>query len=63
MRRHPGTGILLSFACKDLIMLRPLVALLALSALLLVAGCGQKGPLYLPESPANSATTSNHGAQ
>lgn len=33
-------------------LIRPLILLLTLSLPLLLAGCGQKGPLYLPESSA-----------
>ena len=36
--------------------LRPRLALIGLLILSLVAGCGQKGPLYLPKSNAAEAS-------
>ncbi|MFB9888007.1 LPS translocon maturation chaperone LptM [Balneatrix alpica] len=33
------------------------LATLVLLSLTLLAGCGNKGPLYLPDSSASSATT------
>jgi len=37
--------------------MRRAVCLAALSAAWLAAGCGQKGPLYLPDKNARAATT------
>ena len=37
--------------------MRRAVCLAALGAAWLVAGCGQKGPLYLPDKNARAATT------
>jgi predicted small lipoprotein YifL len=39
-------------------MTRTLVALAIALPLLLVAGCGQKGPLYLPDEPAETTAES-----
>ena len=39
-------------------MSRSLVTLCTLLALLILAGCGQKGPLYLPE-PGSDETAQN----
>ena len=36
---------------------RPKVAVFALCLVALLVGCGQKGPLYLPESKASPATS------
>lgn len=43
-----------SLYCRPMDALRPIVVLLLLA--LLLAGCGRKGPLYLPEEGAPPAT-------
>jgi|GEM_PF-4543514 len=46
-----------SLYCRPMNVPRPIVALLLLA--LLLAGCGQKGRLYLPEESAPPAAGSN----
>lgn len=35
--------------------MRPILATTLLAVILLLAGCGQKGPLYLPDEPQKQA--------